>query len=236
MTMTTSGTRTEMATGVRPRGHSHVADPLRGVRRRTGLAALVGRLDSWRIWIPTAVVFLAFFSVFFASSAPFAIPVVEEACGQLPLDVRTFSTSDEVGSFLDTCGASGRDAYRTMQLADLFYPAVFGLFMASSLSMVLRRLFPWRPPVAAAGAVLALMGTGFDYLENVFAWRALAAFPESAATNGLLGAASAAKNVSFWLAGLIILSGLVALVVRTAARWLVGRNSAPLGASDATSQ
>jgi len=152
-----------------------------------GLGATAARLGTWRVWIPTLLVFLAFFGVFFSSSAAFAIPVVEKACGQLPLDVRFYSTGYEVSDFLDACGQGGRDAYRNMQVADLLYPLVFGLFMASSLSMVLRRLCPGRPGIAVVGLVLAMVGTGFDYLENLFAWLALAAFPQPAVTNGVLG-------------------------------------------------
>jgi hypothetical protein len=74
--------------------------------------------------------------------------------------------------------------------------------------------------VAVAG--VALVGTTFDYLENVFAWRALAAFPESVTTNALLGFASAAKTVAFWLAGLLLLGGLVALAVRALDRRIAG--------------
>ncbi len=34
---------------------------------------------------------------------------------------------------MSSCGAAGRTAYRNLQVADLFYPAISGLFMASSL-------------------------------------------------------------------------------------------------------
>lgn len=235
---TTSTTRTEALGRVSEDGHQHAAEP-RSAERNRGATRLrrplTQRLGSWRFWIPSAVVFMVFFSAFFASSASFAVPVVEQACGQTPLDVRTFATAAEVAGFLDACGTGGREAYRNMQLADLFYPAVFGLFMASSLSMVLGRLVPGRPAIAATGVWLALAGSAFDYLENVFAWRALAAFPEPAATNGLLGVASAAKSVSFWLAGALLLAGLVGLMLRAGARSLPRARGAGSELDDAIS-
>lgn len=165
----------------------------------------------------SGVVFVVFAGVFFASPAPFSIPSVQDACGQAPLDLRWFSTGDEVMSFLDGCGASGRAAYVSMQTADLFYPLVFGLFLASSLAMVLGRLFP-RRPAAVALAGVALLGAGFDYLENVLAWGALSAFPRRAATNDLLGIASAAKNLTFWFAATILVVGLTGLAVQRVRR------------------
>ncbi len=42
----------------------------------------VARLASWKVWVVSAVIFVPFAWMFFASSAPFAIPEVEAACGQ----------------------------------------------------------------------------------------------------------------------------------------------------------
>ena len=229
---TTTDRKSPMTANRRPpaNGPAHTQDTAEPHTSDLGTrSSFTAWLASRRGWITITVTLIAFAGVFFASSAPFAIPVVQEACGEAPLDVRTFSTADEVTSFLDACGAGGREAYRNMQLADLVYPAVFGLFMASSLAIVLRRLVPGRPIVAVAGAAVALAGAAFDYLENVFAWRALASFPEPAATNGLLGLASAAKNVSCWLAGVMLLVGVAALTLRALARRLLkpGAQSRP---------
>ncbi|MEO1065339.1 MAG: hypothetical protein AAFZ07_28315 [Actinomycetota bacterium] len=124
-----------------------------------------------------------------------------------------------MNDFLSACGATGRSAYTNMQLADLAYPAVFGLFLATSLAVALRRL-GIRGPVLVALAMLPMLGAAFDYLENVFAWRAIAAFPEPSGTDGLLGLASAAKTTTFWLAGLLLLAITVKLAIRTIHRRL----------------
>ena len=175
-------------------------------------AQAMRRLASWKLWLVATIAFLAFAGVFFGSSAPFAIPTVEAACGEPPLDVRFTSTAADVDTFLTACGPAGRDAYRDMQLADLLYPAVFGVFMASSLALALGRLVPQRP-AATSLAALPLLGAAFDYIENVFAWSALLAYPSSARTNSLLGIASAAKTATFWLSGSILLLTLGALII-----------------------
>jgi hypothetical protein len=173
---------------------------------------LITRLATWKVWLVTTVVFAAFAFVFFASSAPFAIQHVEDECGQAPPDVQFTSSATDVEGFLAACGGAGREAYRNMLLADLFYPVVFGLFLASSLALALSRLSP--PGRVVSLAWLPILGAGFDYIENALAWRALAAFPEPVATTAVLGVASAAKTTTFWLAGLVLLGALGVLIVR----------------------
>lgn len=184
------------------------------------VARALGRLATWRVWTGLAAVYLLFAGAFFASTLAFAIPRVEAACGQAPLDVRFSSSAAEVHGFLEACGPVGREAYRMMQLADLFYPAVFALFLASSLALVLRHLAPARPRLLALAA-LPFVASGFDYAENALAWLSLAAFPEPAATGGLLGIASAAKSATSWLAGGLLIALVVALAV-VRLRGLVG--------------
>ena len=188
----------------------------------------MGRWTSWRVWSVSAVIFVLFAGVFFASSAPFAIPEIEAACGEAPLDVRFTSSGSDVDRFLEACGPEGREAYQRMQVADLFYPSVFGVFMASSLALALSRLAPERPALLGLAA-LPLVASGFDYVENAFAWVALLAHPEPAATNSLLGVASAAKTTLSWLAGLLLLVSLGMIAVRAARRRVVRRRVPSLG-------
>jgi hypothetical protein len=171
------------------------------------------------------MVFVLFAGVFFASSAPFAIPEIEVACGEAPLDVRFTSSATDVDRFLEACGPEGREAYQRMQVADLFYPVVFGVFMASSLALAISRLAPDRPALLGL-ATLPLVASGFDYVENAFAWAALLAFPEPAATNSLLGVASAAKTTTSWLAGVLLLVSM-GLIAVGAVRRRVGRHRVP---------
>ena len=181
------------------------------------LAASMRQLGRWRIWIASAAVFLVFACVFFASSAPFAIPEVEAACGQQPPDMRFFTSANDITSFLDACGPTGRDTYRNMQVADLVYPAVVGLFLASSLALVIGRLSP-RGSNAVWLASIPLVASSFDYVENIFAWFALARYPDSAPTDAVLGYASAAKTATSWASGILLLGALAVLGVQLVRR------------------
>lgn len=192
------------------------------------VASAMSRLASGRVWIVSASLFVVFAGLFFASSAPFAIPQVAATCGQPPPDVRFTSSAADVSGFLDACGSAGRAAYGSMQMADLLYPLVFGLFLATSFANVLARLAPGDRRVLALAA-LPLVGSAFDYLENAFAWLALVAYPDPSATGSLLGLASAAKSITFWVAGVALLVAAGALGVLDGRRWLT-RRSARLGA------
>ena len=177
--------------------------------------------------------FVAFAAVFFGTRAPFSVATVESTCGQAPPDVRFSSSAADVNNFLAACGSDGRSAYTYMQLADLLYPAVFGLFLATSLALAVHSLAPGRPALARL-ALLPLLGAAFDYLENAFAWRAIAAFPEPTATDRLLGLASAAKTTTFWLAGVLLLATISALGIRALRRHTHrGRHAADIAGVEA---
>ncbi len=205
------------STGTQPAVKSIPRVPRARRRFASTVSGVAAQLASWRVWIVSAAVFGVFASLLFGSSAAFSVRQVTAACGQEPPDVRFTSSGDQVSRFLNTCGGVGRDAYQAMQIADLFYPMVVGMFMATSLALVLARLAPRQPSVVAV-AVLPLLGTAFDYLENVFAWLALAAFPAPSASISLLGVASAAKTLTFWAAGALLLASLSALVFKEACR------------------
>lgn len=207
--MTALSTETPAVPAVVPT--APVAAPAPRLLRRLAVLA------RWRVWAVSAAVYTAYAGAFFASTAPFAIPTVERLCGQAPLDMRTTSSAADVTAFLAACGSTGREAYRALQLADLAYPLVFAVFLASSLALVLSRLAPGRPRLLLL-ALLPFLASAFDYVENGFAWRALLAFPWATATDGLLGMASTAKTATSWLAGGLLVAALVALVVRTILR------------------
>lgn len=169
------------------------------------VAASMRRLASWRLVIVAGLVFAAFAVFMFGSTAPFSIGHVRALCGQAPPDVRFFTSAADLRGFMTGCGEVGRSAYRNLQLADLLYPTVSAVFMASALATMLSRTTRDGSAWLAA-ASLPLMGAGFDYLENVAAWITLLGYPEqsgSAAT--LLGAASAVKQTVSWLGGLLLM-------------------------------
>jgi hypothetical protein len=177
------------------------------------IAGALAQLSFLPVWVTTAVVYVGFAAVFFASGARFAIPYVQLLCGQSPPDMRFTSTAAEVHGFLGACGPEGRWAYGAMEVADLFYPLVFAAFLGSSLAVALRLLAPARRGLAALASV-PFVASAFDYLENACAWLALAAWPQPGAADGLLGLFSAGKTAASWVAGTLLLFALGALVVR----------------------
>ncbi len=161
------------------------------------------------VWLPLVGVFFVFAGLFFSSSLPFSVGRVESLCGVAAPDVRFNPSAADVDGFLDACGPDGRSAYRAMQLADLLYPLVFGLFLAASTAAALRYLRPDRPAIVLP-AGLAVVGAAFDYLENAVAWRAILAYPDAPGSNSLFGAASVGKNLCFWAAGLLLVGASLA--------------------------
>jgi len=158
----------------------------------------------------SGVLFVLAAGALFASPAAFSLPTVADACGQVAPDVRFYTSADDLNGFLVGCGAEGRAAYRNLQLADLVYPAIAGLFPAIALMMVLDRRRQRRPEGRdlTALALLPLLGAGFDYVENAIAWSALAAYPAETPLAPLFGIASIAKQSVNWASWMLLLAGL----------------------------
>ena len=182
-----------------------------GTGPRHSVARAMSRLAGRRVLLGSGAVYVAFATVFFTTSLPFSIRRVEALCRQAPPDVRFAPSGTDVLRFLDACGVAGRESYRNLQLADLAYPAVFGLFLAAALAFVISRLARPDSRLLALSA-LPLLGAAFDYLENACAWLALAAHQEPTWASSLFGPASGAKNITFWAAGLVLLGALGMLV------------------------
>lgn len=120
-----------------------------------------------------------------------------------------------------------------MQLADIFYPAIVGIFLASSLSLAIRRLSS-RPGRALWLVALPLAGAAFDYLENALAWLALTSYPDPIATRHVLGVASAVKTSTSWAAVLVLVAAVVAIVVQAIRSRLPGATAeAPVASEPA---
>lgn len=225
-----STTRTKPVT--LPRHSSPSDDP--GV---TGsVARTMARMARGRVLLGSGAAYATFATVFFTTSLPFTIPRVEAVCRQAPPDVRFAPSATAVLRFLDACGVAGRESYRNLQLADLAYPAVFGLFLATALAFVISRLT--RPDSRLlALSVLPLLGAAFDYLENACAWLALAAHPEPSVASSLFGLASGAKNIASWAAGLVLVGVVVLLLARTTRdRWRASRGGVGAVRDDAGRQ
>ena len=95
-----------------------------------------------------------------ASTARPATATVESAANNRivedGIDSGKHTSGEGVREFLDGCGQPGLVAYAHLQLADLLYPAISGLFLACALAIVLVRAH--RPESGVVAAALTAAG------------------------------------------------------------------------------
>lgn len=144
------------------------------------------------------------------------LPRVSAACGQPPLDGRFQWSAVEAAGFASACGEVGLTAYRTLQIADLVYPALLGLaVMAWTLAL-------GRPGwIRTTVIALAVVNVVADYTENAAAWTMLAGgadWPHSP----LLVVAPVVTLIKN-LTGAAAFAGVGLLAVGAAWRWREGR-------------
>lgn len=183
--------------------------------KESGIPALIARiagLASGKALVIATAVFVPLAGWLFAV----VIPATQAACGATPLDMRAHYGAAEVTTFLANCGEAGVDAYRTMQIVDLVYPAVSAFFLFVAVGVVMRR---WAGPTSPALllALVPIIGGLADYAENAIAWMYLVASP-SPVWGDLMGMAATAKTVAGWLTGITLLTGLVVIGSRWVAR------------------
>ena len=191
-------------------------NPTRGVRVNvlTAVSTWMRKLANWKALLVTGALFAVSAAALFASNLAFAIPSVTDACGQPPPDMRFFTSGDQVHQFLTDCGWSGRAAYENMQIADLFYPTISGLFLACAIAIALTGLIRPDSRVIALAAI-PLVGSIFDYLENAAAWVTMTTYPQdSGLVTDLLGVASIGKQVFTWASWLILCAAATMTAIR----------------------
>jgi len=144
------------------------------------------------------------------------IPSTQSACGAPPLDMRAHYGATEVTTFLSNCGTAGVNAYRTLQIVDLVYPAVNAVFFFVAIGFVVHRLTGPTSPAILLAFVPIVVGLA-DYVENAIAWAYLVASP-SPGWGDLMGMAASVKTIAGWLSGVTLLAGFVVVGIRWAIR------------------
>lgn len=183
--------------------------------KEPGISQLIARtagLARGRVLAIAAAVFVPLAVWLFAV----VVPSTQEACGATPLDMRAHYGAAEVTTFLANCGVAGTDAYRTMQVVDLIYPAVTAIFLFIAIAVVMRLLAGPTSP-ALLLALVPIVGGLADYAENAVAWMYLTTSP-SPGWGDLMGVAATAKTIAGWLGGVVLLVGLVVVGSRWATR------------------
>lgn len=105
---------------------------------------------------------------------------MEAASGGVgPIDLRFFSTPEQIQSMIEAYGEAGRASYRTIELtADILYPIIYTLFFCLLLSWLLQRAFAADSSVRMLN-VVPIGGWLFDLLENVGVVTMLSIYPNT---------------------------------------------------------
>jgi hypothetical protein len=124
-------------------------------------------------------------------------------------------------------GEEGRQAYiRSRFSFDLVWPLIYALFLTTAISWVLKHAIPADSLLQQAN-LLPLLGTLFDYLENLSISLVMLRYPEqTAVVDSLAPVFSALKWVSLGLSFVVLLAGAAFAVWRWARRATQGPGSA----------
>lgn len=144
------------------------------------------------------------------------------AAGNLPFDLQNGLTPAEVYPQLATWTESARNLYYAFTLIDYAFPFFAGLFIAATAAFAMRNSLPkWYAALSARKLLpLFMLGTAFDWLENIAALGVINLYP--AEISGLPFLLVLAKKLKL----VCVMSGQGAtllLLVYAAGRWLAGR-------------
>lgn len=112
-----------------------------------------------------------------ASELPFSSGTLLKESGGLEIPDMRYSgyTSADVYQLFDAWGPVGRSHYRQMLVVDLFFPAVYGLFLAATLAWLARQI-AWPKRLVRWSPLLGLVCL-MDYGESAILWPVLLAYP-----------------------------------------------------------
>jgi hypothetical protein len=169
------------------------------------------RISDWLRRISTgwvALAALAIFLLFTALVLPQQATKAEQETGSSESpDMSFFYAPSDLYRLAESYGEKGRQAYiRARFTFDLVWPLVYTLFLATAISWVFGRAF--RPTSRWQRANLApLLGTLFDYLENLSTSLVMLRYPDPTSVVDLLAPAFTALKWGFLAAGFILLIG-----------------------------
>jgi hypothetical protein len=165
-------------------------------RRIVGVNAMLGRLQdlalrisrTWWLYLIVLVLFLGSLQALTRIGAAFP-PV---AAGALPFDLQNDLKASEVYAQLAGYTPRAKTLYYAFTAIDYGFPFFAGLFITATVAFALRHSLPalYAALVRRKLLPVLMLGTAFDWLENVAALTAIVLFP---------------AEIS-WLPGLIVLA------------------------------
>ena len=101
------------------------------------------------------------------------------AAGNQPFDLQNGLSAAEVYPQIATYTQAARNLYHAFTLIDYAFPFFAGLFVAATAAFALRNSLPQWYAVLAARKLLPvfMLGTMFDWLENIAALSAISLYP-----------------------------------------------------------
>lgn len=145
---------------------------------------------------------------------PRALRSLQEASGKtdyVPLDLRPGFTSDQAWQALDLLGTDGREVYWFSQMTmEVIYPLAYGLFFAFVLVFLFSQAGGMFVRMTAV-AWVPLVGSVFDWFENIGIIKLIGAFPERA--DGWAQFASVSGQAKWLFSGITLLYVMAALAV-----------------------
>ena len=141
------------------------------------LSFSLDRFTTTRALIVLTIVFVLFSIVFVYVDTPFSVKRVEKLSdGVRILDQQRNYTTEMAYHFLDAYGESGRQTYRRILAADVFYPLLYGAFLSIAITWFFRRAFAAERVVQLLN-LLPWLTVLFDYAENIGLYVMLAKYP-----------------------------------------------------------
>ncbi len=122
---------------------------------------------------------------------------LESASGGVgPIDLRFFSTPEQIFSMIEAYGESGRATYRLFELTgDILYPIIYTLFFSLLLTWLLQRAFAADSSVRLLN-VVPFGAWLFDLLENLGIVTMLSMYPS---TSMLIAWATILFTIAKWV-------------------------------------
>ena len=177
------------------------------------LSSFIQRISNQRSFFLLLLAYGGYFVIFFYADVPFGLSKIKPYAGNTSiLDVETYYTAAQAYQRLDLFGEGGRAAYQKILMGDLIYPALLGIFLSVTISLVLRRVLPARSRWHNLN-LLPIANLALDYLENILLIILLATFPTHLDGLAMLaGWATLTKHIFGVLSFLTLGVGLIVLM------------------------
>lgn len=182
------------------------------------LSEKVKRMSSAKSLLLLALFFILMYMLI--NGHPFGVAEFNERfCNLTPLDLQDSYTTEEVCTFMEKLGESGRTFYaRMLLMLDFAFPLSYTLFWSAAIAFLLGRFLPCNSKLMYISLLPFIAGLA-DWLENILILSMLFSYPKI--INMVVVLASLMTNIKdlfMWISLLLIVLGLLLYVIRLVAK------------------